>query len=482
MKIWLDVTTIVGWARPPVGIVRNEMECARYFLEHESDRIHFCRFDAPTSRYIVVDLDYVRDTIDRLDGRGLTRLSNGQPEVPPPEPPPPPAPVPLTKEQRIKALLKDAIESLPEGPRDRAQRFASERREAFYALMRAARELRTAARTMLRRSIPAPDPSTPWVEPARQVPELPLIFGPGDVVVSMGLDWDQKYLVYLYGLKKQLGFKVLLFCYDLIPVKFPHLCVGDVASLFGRYFADVAWCADSILCISKCSRNDLESFLREIGAPVPRLEVVKLGSKLPGNADAEPSPAIAHLVGKRFVLFVSTIERRKNHETLYRAYTRLVDGGRKDLPMLVFVGMQGWGVNDLMLDLNLDPRIKPYVSVLNHVSDDDLGYLYRHAYLTAYPSLFEGWGLPVAEALSYGKFCLASNAASIPEVGGDLLEYLDPWAIQDWADRLAWYFERPEAVAEREARIRAEYKPTSWDDTGRFVLDRALGLGEGVPA
>jgi glycosyltransferase involved in cell wall biosynthesis len=173
---------------------------------------------------------------------------------------------------------------------------------------------------------------------------------------------------------------------------------------------------------------------------------------------------------------VSTIERRKNHETLYRAYTRLVEAGEANLPLLVFVGMPGWGVNDLMADLRLDPRTKDLIKLLHHVNDADLARLYQHALMTVFPSLYEGWGLPVAESLAAGKCCLASGVASIPEVGGDLVDYVDPWNVPAWSERLLWYFNNPSLVADKEARIKESYQPMSWPKCAEDVFSHARGL------
>jgi glycosyltransferase involved in cell wall biosynthesis len=154
----------------------------------------------------------------------------------------------------------------------------------------------------------------------------------------------------------------------------------------------------------------------------------------------------------------------------------LVDEGRLGLPLLVFVGMPGWGIGELMSDLRLDPRIQSYLRMLSHVSDGDLRRLYENARFTVYPSLYEGWGLPVAESLAHGKFCLASNAASIPEVAGDLIDYLDPWDVPGWAEKLAWYFDHPDEVERREAEIRSRYRATNWHETGSVVLAAAEAL------
>jgi len=259
-------------------------------------------------------------------------------------------------------------------------------------------------------------------------------------------------------------------------VKFPHLVVARVAAAFPRYLGDAAQCADEILCNSECSGRDLRDFLESEGLPAPALSVVRLGCEIAAESAAPPSDSVAEVLESRYVLFVSTIERRKNHETLYRAYTRLADESEVDLPLLVFVGWIGWGVTELMSDLRADPRARRYVRVLSRVSDSDLARLYQNAYFTVYPSLYEGWGLPVAESLAYGKFCLASDAGSIPEVGGDLVEYVDPWDIPRWAQRLSWYFSHPEEVEKRAAAIRSSYRPSGWRETGAAVLSAADAL------
>jgi len=468
--IWLDVSTVMAWHRPAVGIVRVEAECAAYVLQQLDaalGSVRFCRFHA-TSGYQEVSAAEVRVALARIQGPSET-LIGGKSPSPSNEPR-----IPL--ERRVTALVLRLINRLPVGLRAPAFEFAARRRESFGAALRGYRELRHSLKTFVRPPQVGFSALMNSVSGAPTTQRPPVPFGAGDVYLSMGLDWDQKDLVYLYDQKRSHGFSVVLFCYDVIPVKFPHLCVGDVAAKFALYFANLAWCADKVLCISECSRNDLKALLAELGAPLPDMSVIKLGCQLPVIATDAIASDVAALLGQRFVLFVSTIERRKNHETLYRAYTRLVDAGETNLPLLVFVGMPGWGVNDLMADLRFDPRTKDLIKLLHHVNDADLARLYQHALMTVFPSLYEGWGLPVAESLAAGKCCLASSVASIPEVGGDLIDYVDPWDVQAWAERLRWYFNNPSLVADKEARIKDRYQPMSWPMCAEDVLSHATGL------
>ena len=462
--IWLDVTTTLGWRRAAVGVVRTETECAAHGLrqiESAQAPIRFCCFDRALG-YREVAPSLVRDALALI---AQPVVVSAAPEV---------RDWPAPGQRGGRALVLRLINRLPATMQCAVFRFAQRHREAFRALLCAYRELRQAFRLLRRPAHGAIVALPPQLKRDRAVdcPSTP--FAAGDVYLSMGLDWDQKDLAYLYAQKRALGFKAILFCYDVIPVTLPHLCVGDVAAAFAHYFANVAWCADEVLCISECTRGDLRRLLDELGTPQPSLSVIKLGCQLPVGADEIVSSEVAEVLERPYILFVSTIERRKNHETLYRAYTRLLDRGETNLPQLVFVGMPGWGVQDLMADLRFDYRTKPLIRMLNNVSDADLARLYSHALFTVFPSLYEGWGLPVAESLAAGKFCLASSAASIPEVGGELVEYVDPWDVPAWAERLHWYITRPDVVAQKEAAIRQHYRPTSWTTCADDILRRAV--------
>lgn len=454
--VWLDVTAIYGWHRPATGILRVESECAAYALMNDELHVRFCRYDTGTRRYVEVMSAEVRAVLQRIRTK-----------------PPPPTDA---NKNWLKVLVQKLINTLPESQRIQAFNFVASRRPAYKAAKGGYRQVRLALKEILN---PSGIVKFGKVMPARKSAAAPMHavpFAAGDIYVSLGLDWIQKDLPYLYSQKRHIGFKVLLFCHDIIAIKFPHLVREDTAAMFGKYIADLACCADKVLCISECTRKDLAQLLTGIGTPTPPTSVVKLGCDIQSSTEAETAPDVAELLDRRFILYVSTIERRKNHETIYRAYTRLIDSGMTDLPLLVFVGMPGWGVDGLLADLRLDPRIQPYIRILNRVTDSDLARLYKHAYFTVFPSLYEGWGLPVAESLAYGKFCLASNAASIPEVGGDLIEYLDPWDVPAWTERLLWYFNHPNEVEKLELAIRTRYQPTAWKETGAAVFEAAKAL------
>jgi glycosyltransferase involved in cell wall biosynthesis len=289
----------------------------------------------------------------------------------------------------------------------------------------------------------------------------------GDVLISVGLDWDNGCMEAFFSISRDKGISVITCCYDLIPVLFPQYCVGEVGSKFKEYFTHLSWGSSAVMCISKQSERDYLALCEQIGAPKRRTCVIKLGDQM-AETGGMLSDQVADLVSQPFILFVSTIERRKNHEVLYRAYHLLArDGHAQQLPKLVFVGMPGWGVGDLLQDIALDPLTKHLVIQLNHVSDAELNALYGAAKFCVYPSLYEGWGLPVGEALALGKAILASASGSLPEVGGDLVRYIDPWNPRAWADAMLELLKHPEIIKGMETRVANEYRPVTWRDTAR---------------
>jgi len=137
-----------------------------------------------------------------------------------------------------------------------------------------------------------------------------------------------------------------------------------------------------------------------------------------------------------FWLSVGTIEPRKNQRCLAQSYARYLELNKNKDPMpLVFAGGKGWLMEDFQAHLN-SLGIEKHVLMTGYVSDDELIWLYRNCYANLYPSLFEGFGLPVLEGMQFGAPTLTSNSTSIPEVAGDAAILLSPEDTEGWAQAL----------------------------------------------
>lgn len=459
--IWVDVTTIVRWDRPIVGVVRVEEQLARWILDRAGESIRFCRYDLGLRAFLDVNREDVVARIrffEQFEGRNTTSPATA-----------------------IKIAVSPGRGGAPSNEMPQGSKPPKKPRTFLARLLRKLKKrLRRGSKPVGNQTqLVPPHAQLPLPETERVLQPLRTTFSPGDVYISVGSDWDDKDLRHLYEHKHRFQLKVIGICYDTIPIKFPHLTLEGIATRFPKHLADLAWVADHVMCISRCTQRDFLEFTASIGAPSPATSVLRLGSNLlkvqEGDEPRVREGVVTEIVKSPFVLFVSTIERRKNHQLLYQVWVRLVEAGCK-VPDLVFVGMHGWGVNDLLDDLRRDRRVKGRIHVLHGISDVELAFLYKHCEYTVYPSLYEGWGLPVVESFAFGKFCLCSNAGSLTEAGDDLAEFLDPWDITGWSERIRYFSEHPTEVEARNKRVKAAFKSHSWRETSSSILQRAQEL------
>jgi len=452
--VWFNVTTSLNWKRPPVGVVRVErsvFEQLRQLADLGLD-VKPCYWNG--NAFVAVELPS-QEAAASTPLPSAEQATSAVPQHAPAEY----LFQPVSKREAAKQLAHSLFSLVPAGVRPHADRILrhSKTLAVKYVLWRG----RQAAHGYRMPSLPLP------LESGRPLGQCP--FQPGDIFVSMGLDWDAAWYQQLHDIKRKYGIKIVTCCYDLIPVLFPQYCVGDVAEKFTSYFVDLAHGSDLILCISKQTQKDLRQLLDDTGAPDTDTAVFPLGDNVP-VATEPPSDELRRITERPFILFVSTIERRKNHQLLYKAYHLLCAQGHADvIPNLVFVGMGGWGVGDLLMDINLDPLTKGKIFQFTHITDSALRYLYEQCEYFVYPSLYEGWGLPVGEALSLGKAVLASDQGSLPEVGGDLVTYLDAWNPRPWAEAILELSLHPEKVAAMAAGVRECYRPRTWKDAAVVV-------------
>ncbi len=312
---------------------------------------------------------------------------------------------------------------------------------------------------------------------------------PGQCLLVLGAFWVGGSVAPAYAAAKAAGASIGCYIYDLIPATHPEYCDTNLVVAFTRALAEGLAFFDFLLAISEYSAGEVRRWLAAQGLPAIPVEAVPLAHdfRLPGQL-AAPVPArwptaVAALQGRDYVLCVCTIEARKNHAYLFQLWRHLLEQGVA-VPELVLVGRFGWRVADLYAQLRATGFLGGRIRVLHDLSDAELALLYQHCRFTIFPSFVEGWGLPVGESLTNGKVCIASNTSSLPEVGGELVDYIDPLNLHSGIAAVRRYLEDPAALAAREAEIRDHFQPRGWAEVGDrfFATARRLQAAPPRPA
>jgi len=176
-------------------------------------------------------------------------------------------------------------------------------------------------------------------------------------------------------------------------------------------------------------------------------------------------------IEKDFILSVGAIEPRKNYSLLIKAFK-----GIKEDFLLIIIGQKGWKnkeIFQLVKKLNLERRVIFFFSV----SDEDLCYFYNAATLFVYPSLYEGFGLPVLEAMSCGVPVITSNASSLPEVGGDAVLYFSPYDEEGLVSQIKNIISSPSLQRELSEKSKERAKIFSFKKSAEKILNIMHQLG-----
>ena len=236
--------------------------------------------------------------------------------------------------------------------------------------------------------------------------------------------------------------------HDLVPIHFPEWVTPRTRAMHTRKYRHAALTCDVIFANSAFTADDVAATLE---FPRERIVVAHPGIGEEFHADGERAD-----LGVPYVLTVATLEPRKNLTTLVEGFAQL---GEPDLALAV-VGGQGWGQQP-----ELD---RPGVVRLGRVSDEELARLYRGAAVVAYPSRFEGFGMPITEAMASGAPVVASSHPSLDEACGDAALRADPESAEAFAGAIR------EALGRRDelrAKGLAHASRFSWARTGELFLE-----------
>ena len=454
--IVFDLTSLARWSGPPVGIVRAQRELARWARDHVPTVV-FAAFDPTTMDYRALSPRHADAFID-----GTASLNAWA------------SPDPTGRRRRRSAWLPGWVYSALQARRTLLRllervRLANNRPRLSRLADRLQRALMTARH---RGPMINDDGSRRDFLPPDMVFGQTLRLATRDTLICAGFGWSHSNITAIAEAKARSGFRLGILCYDVIPLVRPELYQPRDVEDMRCYWSQAIAAADVIVTNAEAVATDLRAFAQAIGIAAPCMVVRPLGAN-PSAMRSGPGDRLPDgLEAGRYALFVSTIEPRKGHEMLYRVWLRLLDAGVPQANgfKLIFVGRAGWMTEALEAQLRTDPRLVGSIVVLKRVTDGQLDLLYRGAAFCVYPSLVEGFGLPVVEAFARGKPVLVSEGGALAEVAGEFSPVLAPRDEAAWFAMLRTWIEDPGARRPYELAIRERFRHPSWDEAAAAIL------------
>ncbi len=233
-----------------------------------------------------------------------------------------------------------------------------------------------------------------------------------------------------------------------------------------RFFPKFAQKASKIITVSNYSKADI---VEKYQIDPNKVAVIWNGASekyKPLNEKTKKEVRLRYIDGKPYFLFVGSIHPRKNVRRLIAAFALFKKSIESDMQLLI-VGTAMW--NKGAVDLEISDAIKNEVHFLGHVSQDDLALLVGSAMALTYVPYFEGFGIPLVEAMKCGTPIISGNLTSLPEVAGEAALYCDPYNVEDIADQMKYLFES-ESIQNEHAQIGLiRSKLFSWDLAAEHV-------------
>ena len=429
-KIHIDVTNLVTNKLNISGVQRVDYNIVKYY--HGDSTVEFIRYCNRKRQFIVVHTQYITDLLQQIDD--IRDNKDGHTVQP--------------TSSRLLTIRQKILN-------------VAERFKLLPLLVRA--DIVIKNYWGLINTLVKPD-STPEAS----------IFNPkySKLVLVVGLNFNiVGYASALAEICQQT--KVAHFVHDLIPITYPAEVNKFTSQKFTDYMKLLLPLCAYILAVSNYTARDVKRQLAKWKIkPKPTIKLFRSGSELSTlSAKVEERPkGIRH---NDFILCVTAISPRKNHLLLIQTYELARQQGRK-LPHLYLVGF----INDSMVNMvklvNHSQYLDSSITFLGEVSEATLTWLYSNCQLTVYPSLYEGWGLPVAESLAHGKVTLSSNSTSLPETGEGFSDYFSPYSSQQLLDLLL-KFQIKNVRKKREAEIQAGYQPLTWRKAiANYRLDKLV--------
>jgi len=254
----------------------------------------------------------------------------------------------------------------------------------------------------------------------------------------------------------------LVTIYDLSFVRHPEWHPIDRVKFYEKYSLKQLSRVEAIITISEFSKKEISNLLN--------IDRSKIHVTYPGvDLSFAPGKKRLHGLPNRYILYLGNLEPRKNLPLLLDVYQSLPGSFQNNYP-LVIAGAKGWCTGEIEKKLRLF-RKNGKVTLMGYVPQRFLPDLYRGASLFVYPSLYEGFGLPVIEAMACGVPVLASNATSLPEVVGDAGVLMNPYDVDEWREGMLELLDDKKMRDEMSEKGLERAKLFTWEKCAQVTLN-----------
>lgn len=279
--------------------------------------------------------------------------------------------------------------------------------------------------------------------------------------IPWGEWWDRNWLNLVKDFSSK-SVQIYPICHDILPMIVPQFS-GNSSSL-EDFVKQIFPIATTVITPSESTKRDLIEWMRKNQLAVPAIKTFRLGEDFRIHKSKLDRLTLSGKYGVKkddYIIYVSTIEPRKNHAILYYTY-KLAHGKGIKLPKLLIVGRVGHDTSNIIKMIEEDPEVNSNISIENNVDDSDLNWLYQNCKFAIMPSFYEGWGMSVIESIARGKSAVIANTSSLLEMPDECVIRFNPASTDEC---LAAIQEMSQPITLKKYRSAAKaYKTHTWDD------------------
>lgn len=465
MRILFDVTDLTRWNRPPVGIIRVELEMAKYILQNiEIGAYQFVSFSADKNSLNSVNAKDVAYLIKEIDGTEIqTAFLIEQEKIQP----------------NVIMQIKKKYYHWRLDLKNDAKRFIQRMVPLKYhsILIKISTDYQAIGLLgCAKKYLSSKLTKEQYLSNRTNHYHVNVDIKDRDIFIIIGFAWSNCGYELCEYIKKTANVSLVGISYDMIPITHPEYVIHEESRhTFQKHFEYLTTLFSRIAFISVFSKKQFEEIMRERKIKtIVSSRIIYLGESL--VAPQNHTSSDANIMNKPYVLFVSTVEIRKNHIVLLKAWLEAQSKGI-EMPNLICVGLKSSSMDSAQSLLNANNHLKKKVTFLNRVNNEVLADLYRNCLFTVFPSHVEGWGLGAVESLAYGKICIISTAEALEEATRHLMPSIDPNDVDSWMQTISHLALDAAERARLELKIKQEFHPRSWETFAKEFIDFAIQTG-----